>query len=174
VPVKTDGPYPRTTLTSLDGAPVETVWPGEETLLIHGHRNCKTTRQTLPYVDRIQRHKTRGRVVAVLQDDRETAETLVREQALALPVLLEAEPYPLAAAVSLEVVPTLFLIRADGTIEKAVQAWNRGELEAFAARLGVPGPFFTADDNAPATRPGCVPKEKASSESPKASWPLLF
>ena len=69
-------------------------------------------------------------------------------------MLLESDPYPLAAALSLEVVPTLFLVGPDGTIEKTVQAFNRAELEGFAARLGVEGPLFVPEDNAPATKPG--------------------
>jgi hypothetical protein len=156
MPVRDSGPYPRLVLESLTGGvrSLESAWAAGDALILHGHRNCKTTRQTLPFVDRIHRRKAKGTVVAVLQDDRETAEALVREQGLELPVLLEADPYPLAAALSLEVVPTLFLVKADGTIEKAVQAFNRAELEGFAARLGVAGPLFVPEDDAPATKPG--------------------
>jgi len=155
VPVQSQGAYPAVVLEPLSGGPPAAVpSAGEETLVLHGHRNCKTTRQTLPFVERIQRRKTKGAVVAVLQDDRETADSLVREQGLSLPIRLESDPYPLAAALSLEVVPTLFLVRADGTIEKAVQAFDRAALEAFAARLGVSGPLFVPEDKAPATKPG--------------------
>ena len=156
MPVHGSGPYPRLALQDLSGGsqPLESTWAGGDVLILHGHRNCKTTRQTLSFVDRIHRRRARGTVLAVLQDDRETAEALVREQGLDLPVLLEADPYPLAAALALEVVPTLFLVKADGTIEKAVQAFNRAELEGFAARLGVAGPLFVPEDNAPATKPG--------------------
>lgn len=156
MPVRGSGLYPRLALESLKGGAraLESAWAGGDALILHGHRNCKTTRQTLPFVDRIHRRKGKGTVLAVLQDDRETAEALVREQGLDLPVLLESDPYPLAAALSLEVVPTLFLVAPDGTIERAVQAFNRAELEGLAARLGVPGPLFVPEDNAPATKPG--------------------
>ena len=114
MPVRDSGPYPRLALERLTGGvrSLETAWAGGGALILHGHRNCKTTRQTLPFVDRIHRRKGKGTVLAVLQDDRETAEALVREQGLDLPVLLESDPYPLAAALSLEVVPTLFFDRA--------------------------------------------------------------
>jgi hypothetical protein len=156
MPVRDSGPYPRLALESLKGGlrPLETVWAGGGALILHGHRNCKTTRQTLPFVDRIHRRKGKGTVLAVLQDDRETAYALLREQALDLPVLLEGDPYPLAAALSLEVVPTLFFVGSDGRIEKTVQAFDRAELEGFARRLGVEGPLFVPEDNAPATKPG--------------------
>jgi hypothetical protein len=133
---------------------LESVWAAGDALILHGHRNCKTTRQTLAFVDRIHRRRDKGTVLAVLQDDHETASALVREQGLDLPVLLEDDPYPLAAALSLEVVPTLFFVGKDGTIDKAVQAFDRAELEGFAARLGVAGPLFVPEDNAPATKPG--------------------
>jgi peroxiredoxin len=124
-------------------------------LIVLGHRDCKTTRQTLPYVDRLHRRKgADATVLAVLQDDPDTASTLVREQGLELPVLLEADPYPLAAVLRLETVPTLFLVGRDGAIQKAVQGFNRAELEGLAARLGVAGPLFVPEDNAPAYTPG--------------------
>jgi len=157
VPVLSAGSYPRLTLPTLaDGPrPLSAAWARGDALILHGHRNCKTTRQALPFVDRIFRRKhAKSSVLAILQDDQETAATLVREQGLELPVFLEADPYPLAAAVSLEVVPTLFLVKRDGHIEKAVQGFNRAELEGFAARLGVEGPLFVPEDNAPATTPG--------------------
>ena len=133
--VRSSGPFPEESLATPEGGvrPVTHTFASGDTLIVYGHRNCKTTRQTLPYVDRIHRGRTRGTVLAILQDDAETAAALVKEQGLDLPVLLEADPYPLAAAVSLEVVPTLFLVRQGGQIDSAVQAFDRKALEAFAA-----------------------------------------
>jgi hypothetical protein len=155
--VLSSGPFPRLSLETLapeETKPLASAWTGGEAVILHGHRNCKTTRQTLPFVDRMHRRRTKGTVAAVLQDDRDTAAALVAEQGLALPVFLEQDPYPLAAQVSLEVVPTVFLIRGDGTVEKAVQGFHKAELEGMAARLGVEGPLFLPEDDAPATRPG--------------------
>ena len=123
--------------------------------LLIGHRNCKTTRQTIPFVDRIQRRRGAGHAaLVVLQDDEETARTLAADLDLDVPIRLEADPYPLAAKLDLVVVPTLFLIRADGTIAKTTEAFHRADLEEYAARLGVAGPLFTPEDKAPATKPG--------------------
>ena len=55
---------------------------------------------------------------------------------LAVPVRLEADPYPVAAALELEVVPTLFLVDREGRIARVVEAFNRADLEALAARGG--------------------------------------
>ena len=157
MPVAASGAFPRLSLAALEGGEraLATAWAQGLALILLGHRNCKTTRETLPFVDRLHRRKGQdATVLAVLQDDRETASTLVREQGIALPVLLEADPYPLAAALQLVTVPTLFLVARDGSIEKAVEGFNRAELEGFAARLGVVGPLFVPEDNAPAFKPG--------------------
>ena len=62
MPVRDSGPYPRLALDSLKGGvrSLESVWATGDALILHGHRNCKTTRQTLPYVDRIHRRKGKG------------------------------------------------------------------------------------------------------------------
>jgi hypothetical protein len=91
--------------------------------------------------------------IVVLQDDAENARALVAELGIELPLRLEPDPYPLAAALSLETVPTFFLVSA-GRIEKVSEAFNRADLEEAAARLGVQGPLITPEDEAPAFRPG--------------------
>lgn len=150
------GAFPRLAVRDLDGGPwpVEQAWAAGPALLLLGHRDCKTTRQTIPYVDRIHRRKGPGATaLVVLQDDTETARALIAELAIGLPVRLEPPPYPLAAALGLETVPTLFLV-ADGRVEKVSEAFNRADLEEAAARLGVQGPLITPEDEAPAFRPG--------------------
>ena len=157
MPVRSTGPFPRQSLPSLaDGVrPLEEAWAQGEALILMGHRNCKTTRQTIPFVDRIHRRRAAGHsALLVLQDDEETARALAADLDLEVPIRLEADPYPLAAALDLVVVPTLFLIRADGTIAKATEAFHRADLEEYAERLGVVGPLFTPEDRAPATKPG--------------------
>ena len=157
MPVLTTGPFPRLSLSALAGGerPLAASWEQGEALIVLGHRNCKTTRETLPFVDRIHRRKgADATVLAVLQDDSETASTLVREQGFEMPVVLEADPYPLAAALHLATVPTIFLVGRDGRIRKAVEGFDRAGLEGFAAVLGVQGPLFVPADNAPAFKPG--------------------
>jgi len=154
---RSDGPFPVLFLPDLEGVrrPLSEAWSEGEALFLIGHRNCKTTRQTLPYLDRIHRRRGPGRAVRlVLQDDPETARALAGEQGLAVPVRLEEDPYPVAAAVDLVTVPTLFLVGPEGRIERISEGFDRAGLEALAARLGVEGPLFLPEDDAPAFRPG--------------------
>jgi peroxiredoxin len=135
--------------------PLAEAWAGGPALLLLGHRSCKTTRQTLPYVEQVHRRKgAAATVVAVLQDDAATARELVDEMGLTLPVLCEADPYPLTAALGVAVVPTLLLVERDGRIAAVGEAFRKSDLEAFAARLGVAGPLFPPDDPMPAFKPG--------------------
>jgi peroxiredoxin len=130
-------------------------WTEGPALVVLGHRDCKTTRETLPRVDRVFRRRGPGAsVVAVLQDDAETARALVSQQGLALPVLLDPEPHPLALALALEAVPALFLVEPGGAIAAASAGFCRADVEAFAARLGVVGELFASDERVPAFRPG--------------------
>jgi peroxiredoxin len=155
--LRCQGPFPRMSLPDLDGAirPIEESWTSGSALLLIGHRDCTTTRQTIPFVDRIHRRRGAGHaVVVVLQDDAETARALAADLGLDVPVRLEGDPYPLATELGLEVVPTLFLIGRDGTIAKTTEAFHRADLEDYAARLGAGSPLFTPEDGAPATKPG--------------------
>jgi len=148
------GSFPETALPDVEGhvAPLAPAWGDGRALVLLGHRDCKTTRQTLPYLDRI--HRRGGRVLAVLQDDAATARALARELDLALPMRLEGDPYPLAAALGIWTVPTLILVEPSGAIAEVSEGFQRDDIEAFAARLGLEPPLFVPADNAPAQRPG--------------------
>lgn len=130
-------------------------WAQGPALLILGHRNCKTTREVLPLADRI--HARRGplaSVLGLLQDDAETARGLREQLRLAMPLRLEPDPYPVAAALDVTTVPTLFLVEKGGAIAAVSEALRRADLESFAQRLGVPGALFAPEDKVPALKPG--------------------
>lgn len=136
-------------------APLSATWAEGSALIVVGHRNCKTTRQTLPYVDRIHRRRGRGHaVLLVLQDDASTARQLVADQGLEVPSRLDLDPYAFGSALDLQAVPTLLLVGQDGVVQRVSEAFSRADLEGFAAGLGVEGPLFAAGDPSPAYRPG--------------------
>jgi hypothetical protein len=151
-------PFPNVSLPDLSGTekPLVTAWAEGPALLVVGHRDCGTTRLALPFVDRIHRRRLpTASVIAILQDDPESARELVHDLDLTLPVRLEADPYPLSSELLLRTVPTLMLVRTDGRIARALEGFRRDELEALARELGVAGPLFAeADAGVPARRPG--------------------
>jgi hypothetical protein len=149
--------YPKThTFPDLTGTPqpLASFWAQFPTLVVHGHRTCGTTRLSLPFADRLHRRRTRGAVVAVLQDTPDVAAQLARELDLTLPILLEPDPYPLATELGLSAVPTLTLVGNDGKVLMQAEGFRRADFETFADKLGVHGAFFNAADKAPAQRPG--------------------
>ena len=136
-----------------DGSAVssEALRAGGPTLVIVGHLNCKTTRQTLPFIDRI--HKDGGRAVAMLQDSPEDAAAGLLKLGLSLPCFSERNPYALSTALGLVTVPTLLFIEADGTVALTSEAFRRPDIEAFALRLGAPKPVIE-NDTMPGFKPG--------------------
>jgi hypothetical protein len=155
--VRSQGAFPALALPDLEDAerPLAEAWKDGDALLLIGHKNCKTTRETLPFVDRIHRRRAAHHgVLAILQDDPQTARELQGKLSLALPLRLEADPYPVARGLGLTTVPTLFLVDRSGAIRQVSEGFVRKDLEAFAERLGVRAPLFTPEDKAPAMKPG--------------------
>ena len=144
---------PPTELQNPDGS---TAWSramhaGGPTLVLIGHLNCKTSKQTLPFIDRI--HRDGGRAVAMLQDSPEDAAAGLAKLGLTLPFFCERNPYALSTAIGLVTVPTLLFIEADGTVALTSEAFRRPDIEAFAERLGAPKPVI-ANDTMPGFKPG--------------------
>jgi hypothetical protein len=155
--VPTPGAFPPLTLADLEGHPraLAEAWGQGDALFLVGHGDCPTTRRALPYLDRIHRGcPPDRRVVLVLQDEPDAARALVAEAGLSVPVLLEPDPYPLARALGLVAVPTLYLVTRGGAIQASSIGFRRPDLEDLARRLGVAPPLFAPDDPAPAFRPG--------------------
>jgi hypothetical protein len=150
-------PFPAHSLPDLDGVqrPLSMAWSEGPALIFIGHRDCATSRLTLPFVDRLHQRKPPGSsVIAVLQDEPAAARALMKDLGLTMPVLVEADPYPLAAELGLRAAPTLALVGTDGRIVKSGEGFLRTDLEAFSAGLGIEGPLFSPDDTAPPRRPG--------------------
>ena len=151
-------PFPHLSLPDLEGAERAFVaaWATRPALFVFGHRDCVTTRMALPFVDRIHRRRPpETSVIAILQDDADSARALRRDLELDLPVWLEADPYPVAAEIGLRSVPTLMLVGTNGLIARTCEGFKRDELEAMAREIGMAGPLFTeADASVPARRPG--------------------
>jgi len=144
---------PKTELLNPDGtvASPGALYAEGPTLVMIGHKDCKTTRQTLPFIDRI--HKDGGRAVALLQDAPKDAAAALAKLGLTLPFFSETNPFTFSSTIGLATVPTLLFIEADGTVALTSEAFRRPDIEAFAARLGVPKPVI-ANDTMPGFKPG--------------------
>ncbi len=150
-------PFPTHSLPDLEGVqrPLSMTWSEGPALIVIGHRDCATTRLTLPFLDRIHKDRPAGAsVVAVLQDDAAAARALMADLGLTMPVLLEADPYPLSSELKLRAAPTLMLVGRDGLILRAAEGFSRIDLDGLAVALGNTVPLFSPTDTAPPRRPG--------------------
>jgi len=150
-------PFPSHSLPDLDGVqrPLSMTWTEGPALILVGHRDCATTRLTLPFVDRIHKARPAGAsVVAVLQDEPAAARALMDDLGLTMPVVLEADPYPLSAELELRAAPTLMLVGRGGSILRAAEGFSRIDLDGLAVALGTTVPLFSPTDTAPPRRPG--------------------
>jgi hypothetical protein len=156
MPVRSRGPFPEFSLPDLAGTvrPLSQVWTRGSALVLIGHSDCRTTRDMLPWLERIHRKGRPGSVLAVLQDRADAARRLVVDLGLTLPVRLEPDPYPLAEVLEVGVVPTLFAVDPSGEIATVSEGLRRSALEALAVRQGVEGPLFGPQDAVPELRPG--------------------
>jgi hypothetical protein len=127
------------------------LYAGRATLVMIGHKDCKTSRQTLPFIDRI--HKDGGRAVALLQDSPTDAAGALVKLGLTLPFFSEVSPYAFSIGIGIVTVPTLLFIEANGTVSRTSEAFRRADIEAFAERLGVPKPVLE-NDTMPGFKPG--------------------
>jgi len=152
--MKTGARFPSMPLPDLDGIPrpLAEAWSRGPALIAIGHSDCRTSMLTLPYLDRIRARAPGASVLVVLQDTPAEARQALR--GLALPVLLEPEPHPLAQAIALQTVPTVVLVEPTGVVAAVSEGFRRDDLESFASRLGVSGSLFTPQDEAPRLRPG--------------------
>jgi len=120
---------------------------------------CPTCQLAIPYLDRLARLSPLP-VFAIAENDAERTRALRDQLDLSLPTLLEGAPYATSDAYGLSNVPTVFLLRSDGVIEKTVVGFQRGEYEALLrdsaalAAAEVSEPLFLPDDDAPELRPG--------------------
>jgi hypothetical protein len=157
MPLAAGQPFPDLELPCLGGAPRRLMRAagGGPVLFAVAHADCATSRLALPFVERLhQRRSPRAAVVAVLQEDAAGAGALAGELALSLPIALDRAPYAAGRRLRLESVPTLYLVGPEGRVLAVHEGFRREAFESLAKALGVALPFFTAQDAAPALRPG--------------------
>src|SRR5262249_49260978 len=151
VPVLEPGArFPDLALTDDGGAPFPA--PRGETLYAVFKTTCPTCEFTWPFLDRIRAVGADGglAVVAVSQDDPNATHDFGRRLGTNLLTAYDRSPWPASNALGVEHVPTLFHVRADGTLAETVVGFDRARLERLAdraARLAgsAPAPPFHPD-----------------------------
>jgi peroxiredoxin len=100
-----------------------------------------------------------GRIVGIGEDPPGKLAAFRDQFGMTFPSVVDAPPYGVSNAYGIRVVPTTFLVDADGTILETVESWDREGLNRISARLAElvqtePALISDPSDGLPPFRPG--------------------
>jgi peroxiredoxin len=137
--VEAGGRAPDFLLRRLEGGEVALrgLLEGGPVLLVFFKISCPVCQFTLPYLERL--HQGGVRVFGISQNDAEDTREFNREFAITLPMLLDEEDggFPASNAYGISHVPAMFLVKPDGSIARAIDGWQRKEIEWLGSETGV-------------------------------------
>jgi peroxiredoxin len=123
--------------------------------------SCPVCQFTFPFLERL--HEQYGgenvTILGVSQDDASDTKRFNREYGVKFTTVVDEPPYPVSNAYGLTIVPTIFLIEPDGTIQGTCMGFGKSELEKIAGELALQKkspavPFFHSNEVVPAYKPG--------------------
>jgi peroxiredoxin len=145
---------PAFTLPDLNGSPhtLSQILASGPVLLALYKISCPTCQFALPFLDRLRNSSLQ--IVAISQDDASATRRFQTRFGVSMLTLLDREEdhYPVSNAFGITHVPALFLIEPDGIVSLSAEGFLKTDLEAIAARAGVP--LFRADEAVPAWKAG--------------------
>lgn len=135
--------------------------PSGLTLYAFFKTTCPTCEFAWPFLDRIRERAEGGRlsVLAVSQDDPETAARFSERLEIRIPTLYDPEPWRASESLGLETVPTFLLVGPDRRVRETVVGFQRDKMEALAGladRLAGrrATALFEPGERVPAIKPG--------------------
>jgi peroxiredoxin len=123
--------------------------------------SCPVCQFTFPFLERIFKRYGGDAVtfLGISQDDERSTKEFATEYGVTFPMVADERGYPVSNAYGLTNVPTIFLIKADGTVKVSSMGFDKKDLETIARELAerrkiAPAALFTPDENVPANKPG--------------------
>lgn len=134
-------------------ASLESALPIGKVLLVFFKIGCPTCQITLPFLERLHQ-SGRLAVYGISQDDFAATREFAKAFRLTFPMLLDSADahYPASTAYRITIVPSLFLITADRTIEWMLQGFSRKALEELG--MAFEAPVFRPCERVPDFKPG--------------------
>jgi peroxiredoxin len=127
-------------LTGLDGgetslAEIVAAGPG---LLAFFKISCPVCQLAFPFLERLH-HPGRLPVYGISQNNARDTRDFAKRYGVSFPVLLDLESngFPISNAYGLTNVPTLYLIERDGSVAQTIHGWNKRQMTALGATIGV-------------------------------------
>jgi hypothetical protein len=134
------------------------VFGPDPTVLVFYKVTCPVCQMAAPAVETFQSAYP-GLIAGIGQDPPEALDQFSRRFGMTFPSSTEAPPYPVSDAYGIGVVPTTFLVGAEGEILETVESWDRDGLNQVSRRLaeltGRPYAAISSQgDGRPPFRPG--------------------
>ncbi len=123
--------------------------------------SCPVCKFTFPFLQRL--YKTYGSdgatFLGVSQDNSGASRDFANDFGVTFPVLIDDAGYPVSNAYGLTMVPTVFLISPDATVQVSSMGFVKADLESIADALAdsrniTRSAVFRADESVPAVKPG--------------------
>lgn len=125
----------------------------ERVLLVFFKVTCPVCQLAMPFLERLSGSGNLP-VYGISQNDASDTLEFLDYFGVTFPVLLDSEDegYPASDAYGISSVPTMFLVQADGTIERVIEGWNRVDMVGLGEAAGMT--LFRPDENVPAWKAG--------------------
>jgi peroxiredoxin len=96
--------------------------------------SCPVCQMTFPFLERVHRAGELT-VCGISQNDAKDTRAFAKRYGTTFPMLLDSQEngYPVSNAYGISSVPTMFRIRADGSIEHVMLGWRKQEMIALGA-----------------------------------------
>ncbi len=129
---------------------------GDLLLLVFYHSECPTCGLSMPFIGNLARalRSERVKIWGVSQDGRNETLKFARACGLEMPILIDADPYPVSQAYGLTNVPTLDFIDSGRTIIDQCVGFTKDDFiriaQAAARNADMPSPDIFAGQEVPA------------------------
>jgi peroxiredoxin len=116
---------------------IDELQPGDLLLAVFYHSECPTCQLSMPFIGNLARgvRSPRVKLWGVSQDDAKTTLKFARDKALEMPILVDADPYPVSQAYGLTNVPTLFLIDSGRRVIDQCVGFSKADFVRIAETL---------------------------------------
>lgn len=154
---------PAFTLPGLDGKPYSSTDALRKgpVVLAFFKVSCPVCQFTFPFLERLFQAYGSDRTTfwAISQDDARDTREFLEEYGVSFPTLVDEDGYPASNLYGLTNVPTLFLVRSDGTVAVSCIGFSRADLIQIGAELAEHlrkpvHPVFRPDEEVPDYKPG--------------------
>ncbi|HEV2491102.1 MAG TPA: TlpA disulfide reductase family protein [Candidatus Acidoferrales bacterium] len=123
--------------------------------------SCPVCQLTFPFLERMYESYADAKVTfwGISQDDARDTREFQEEYGVKFPSLIDAAGYKVTKQFGLTNVPSVFLIRPEGSVHTASIGFSKKDLEAIAAEIAKasgrpPQPLFRPGEKVPDFKPG--------------------